>query len=69
MPYGIEVLHPDTFLSNHLDLMPDPFCEAVRKIRERLVAPPISVQDYLTILAGLELIATAAELARYSERL
>ena len=69
MPYGIEVLHPDTFLSNCLDLMPESFCDAVRKIRERLVAPPISVQDYITILAGLGLIATAAELPRFSERL
>ena len=68
-PYGIEVLHPDNFLSNHLDLMPSPFCDAARKIREQLVAPPISVQDYLGILAGLGHVATAAELARFSERL
>ena len=68
-PYGLEVLHPDNFLTNHLDLMPGPFCDGVRKIRERLVAPPISVQDYLAILAGLGLVATAAELARFSERL
>ena len=44
-PYGIEVQHPDNFLANHLDLMPGPFCDAVRKIRARLVAPPITVQD------------------------
>ena len=67
--YGIEVLHPDEFLTNHFDLMPGPFCDAVRKIRTRLVAPPLSVQDYLTILAGLGLATTAAELARSSERL
>ncbi len=65
-PHGIEVLHPDDFLSNHLDLMPGPFCEAVRKIRARLVAPPVSVHDYLDTLAGLGLVATAAELAQYS---
>ena len=68
-PYGIAVLHPDNFLSDHLDLMPGPFCDAARKIRERLVAPPISVQDYLAILDGLGLVATAAELTRFSERL
>ena len=68
-PYGIDVLHPDDFLSNHLDLMPSPFCDAVRKIRERLVAPPISVQDYLAILGRLGLVATAAELAQFSEQL
>lgn len=28
--YGIAVQHPDEFLSNHLDLVPGPFCETVR---------------------------------------
>ena len=65
-PYGIEVQHPDDFLSSHLDLMPGLFCEAVRKIRARLVAPPISVQDYLATLAGQGLVATAAGLAAFS---
>ena len=32
--------------------MPGPFCEAVRKVRVRLVAPPLSVQDYLATLTG-----------------
>ncbi len=68
-PYGLEVLHPDDFLTNHLDLTPGPFCNAVRKIRGRLVAPPLSLQDYLSILAALGLVTTVAELARYSERL
>ena len=68
-PYGIEVLHPDNFLSNHLDLMPGQFCGAARKIRARLVAPPVSVQDYLATLAGLGLESTAAELDRFSNRL
>ena len=65
-PYGIEVQHPDDFLANHLDLMPGPFCDSVRKIRARLVRPPISVQDYFSTLAGLGLVATAAELAQFS---
>lgn len=68
-PYGLEILHPDEFLTNHLDLMPGPFCDAVRKIRGRLVAPPISVEDYLAIIAGLRLEVSAAGLARFSERL
>ena len=65
-PYEIEVRHPDDFLSNHLDLMPGPFCEAVRKIRTRLVAPPLTVQDYLATLTGQRLVATAAELGQFS---
>ena len=67
--YGLEVLHPDDFLTNQLDLMPGPFCDAVHKIRARLVAPPISVQEYLATLSELGLVATAAELARCSERI
>ena len=65
-PYGIEVQHPDHFLSNHLDLMPRLFCAAVRKIRSRLVAPPLTVQDYLSTLTGQGLVATAAELTHFS---
>ena len=65
-PHGIEVQHPDDFLSSRLDLMPGLFCEAVRKIRARLVAPPISVQDYLATLDGQGLVATAAGLAAFS---
>ena len=65
-PYGLEVQHPDDFLSNYVDLMPGPFCEAVRKVRARLVAPPLSVQDYLATLTGQGLVATAAALVQYS---
>ena len=68
-PYGIAVRHPDEFLSDQLDLMPGPFCEIVRKIRARLVAPPISVQDYLATLAGSGLVITANELKKFSDRL
>ncbi len=65
-PFEIEVQHPDAFLSSHLDLMPESFRDADRKIRARLVAPSLSVQDYLAILAGQGLVATAAELSRSS---
>ena len=64
--YGIEVLHPDGFLSDRLASMPGPFCDAVRKIRARLVAPPVPAQDYLAILDRLGLTTTAAGLARFS---
>lgn len=69
MPYGIEVRHPDEFLADHLDLRPEAFCVAVRKIRTRLIAPAVSVDDYLATLAGLGLAATAAALTRVAERL
>ena len=68
-PYWVEVLHPDDFLSNHLELMLGPFCGAVHKIRAQLVAPPISVPEYRAILAGLGLVATVADLVHCSEQL
>ena len=67
--YFVKALHPEDFLTNHLEVMPGQFCHAVRKIRTRPVAPNISVRRYLAILAELRHEATAAELARYSERL
>ena len=64
--YGIEVQHPDEFLSNHLKLAPGIFCESVRKVRARLKAPPLSVEDYLVNLSNQGLVATAAELEPFA---
>lgn len=50
-PFQIEAQHPNVFLCNHLDLAPDVFCEAVRKVRGRLRNPPYSVDEYLDTLA------------------
>ncbi len=49
-PYGIEILHPDDFLSYHLALAPSLFCSAFRKVRARLKNPPYTAEDYLVIL-------------------
>ena len=65
-PYGIEVQHPDEFLFNHLELTPGIFCEAVRKVRARLKAPPLTVEEYLANLSQQGLVATAMELERFA---
>ena len=65
-PYGIEVQHPDEFLFNHLELAPGIFCEAVRKVRARLKAPPLTVEEYLANLSKQGLVATATELERFA---
>ena len=67
--YGMEVRHPDEFLSDRLHLAPRVFCESVRKVRARLVAPPLTVPEYLAVLDRQGLAATAAELERHSESL
>ena len=65
-PYGIEVQHPDEFLSNHLKLTPGMFCESVRKVRARLKAPPLSAKEYLLNLSKQGLVATVAELEQFA---
>ncbi len=66
-PHGIEVMHPDDFLLNHLNLSPGAFCLAVRKVRARLKNPHYDVEEYLHILTRQGLVATARELTRFSE--
>lgn len=66
-PFGIETLHPDDFLSNHLALKPGLFCSALRKVRARLKNPSYTTEDYLAILTQQGLVATAAELEQFKE--
>ena len=66
-PYGIKAQHPDEFLCHHLDLTPDVFCAAVRKVRLRLRNPPFSVEAYLATLTGQGLVATVGELGQFTE--
>ena len=68
-PYGIEVPHPDTLLSDHRVRMPGPFRDAASKMRAWLVGPPISVRACLPILAGKGPVAIAAEPAHLSQQL
>jgi predicted nucleic acid-binding protein len=65
-PYGVEVQHPDEFLSGHLNLVPTVFCEATRRVRNRLKSPPFTVQEYLINLSRQGLVATASELERFT---
>ncbi len=68
-PFGIDVQHPDEFFSNQLTLAPGAFCGAVQKIRRRLQKPPYTTDEYLDILTGNGLVATAAELRPFADLL
>jgi hypothetical protein len=46
-PYGIRAVHPDVLLGHLLDLNPEAVCEAIRRIRRRLVNPPSTAEDML----------------------
>jgi hypothetical protein len=45
--YGIRAIHPDEFVEHLLDLNAEAVCEAVRRIRRRLVNPPRSAEDMI----------------------
>ncbi len=64
--YGINAQHPDEFLSNHLNLAPGVFCDAIRKVRARLKNPPFTAPQYLDVLTQNGLVATASELVQFS---
>ncbi|MDQ2840019.1 MAG: PIN domain-containing protein [Acidobacteriota bacterium] len=68
-PYGIAVQHPDEFLCNHLNLAQGLFCSAIQRVRCRLKNPPYTTEQYLEILTGTGLVATAAELRPFADLL
>jgi predicted nucleic acid-binding protein len=65
--HGLSARHPDDFMREQLDLRPELFLAAVRKVRARLKAPPYSVSQYLDILAKQGLVDTVAELSNFSD--
>jgi predicted nucleic acid-binding protein len=58
--YGIEVQHPDEFVSHLFDLDPGAVCAAVRDQRESLKNPPLSVDELINELLARELAETVA---------
>ena len=66
-PYGIEIQHPDEFLSNLINLSPGAFCASVQKVRARLKNPPYNAAEYLDVMRNVGLIATASELAEFNQ--
>jgi hypothetical protein len=46
-PYGIRAIHPDEFIEHLLDLNAEAVCEAVRRIRRRLINPPRSADELI----------------------
>lgn len=47
-PYGIRAVHPDVFVEHLLDLNSEAVCEAIRRIRRRLVNPPCSAEEMIS---------------------
>lgn len=64
--YGIDAQHPDIFLCEQLWLAPGVVCDALRKVRARLKNPPLTTEDYLSILARQGLETFVEELAPHA---
>jgi PIN domain len=67
--YGIDLKHPDDFLSDHLKLAQGVFCTCVHMVRRRLKNPAYTIEEYLDNLTRQGLVATASELRQFSDLL
>jgi predicted nucleic acid-binding protein len=67
LPYGIEPLSPDSFLTIMNKVAPEAVIASARKCLARLINPPLSVEQYLTVLARHGLSNTVAELRTLME--
>jgi hypothetical protein len=61
-PHGIEVVHPDDFLSLQLDLAPKVVCSAAKMQRASLKKPPLSAEEYVRSLERQGLPKTVGRL-------
>lgn len=61
-PYGIEAQHPDDFISHLLSLAADAVLDAVINQQTRLINPPITMAELLTLFEKLGLTKTAKQL-------
>ncbi|VUT08314.1 PIN domain-containing protein [Klebsiella spallanzanii] len=64
-PFEIETLHPDAFISDLFDLNHALTLEAVRRQRQSLKRPPMTVDEFLEMLLKQGLPMTVKELAPY----
>lgn len=61
-PFGIELIHPDDFISYQIDLAPAKCAQALRDQRLALKNPPLDVEDFLAVLLRQELPQTVRQL-------
>jgi hypothetical protein len=64
-PYGIEVQHPDEFLTHVLGLAPGIVLAALQRLRQSLRNPALDIDTYLVRLKQHELPNFAAQLRQY----
>jgi hypothetical protein len=65
--WGIEAQHPDVFLTHQFHLSQPVFLQAVRTVRNRLIKPPKTVDEYLDTLRAQGLLATVNAVAPFDQ--
>jgi predicted nucleic acid-binding protein len=65
--YGIEVEHPDNFVSGLFEAEPERVCHAIQRLRRGLKNPPVSVDKYLITLEQQKLLRTVHKLRPVSD--
>lgn len=68
-PYGIDVLHPDDFISYQIDLAPAACVRELRRQRQALRNPPMDVEVFLGVLLRQELPQTVQRLRELKDYL
>ena len=67
--HNITAQHPDAFVLRLLNDDPDPVLSALADDRADLINPPLSVNQYLTILERGGLVKTGVALRQFTDRL
>ena len=65
--YDVEAQHPDQFIHNLFDLDSGAVASAVKRQRESLKNPPVSVEHFLSTLEKQGLAQTVDELRKYAD--
>ena len=66
-PFGIEAVHPDTFVEQQMDLHEGAMIHVAKLHRASLLNPTKTVDEYLDTLAAQGLVVTADRLREYRE--
>src|SRR5690606_41586688 len=66
-PFGIEAVHPDTFVEQQMDLREEIIVGVARRQRAALRNPPLTPVEFLDRLAAQGLIVTADRLRAFEE--
>lgn len=65
--FGVEPQHPDEFIACQFDLNKAAGCSAIRRLRQRLKRPPVSIADYIRTLEKLQLPQTVTRLKSFDD--